>query len=88
MTRRRMVNEEGLAAMRTALAVLSRPWREAPLFVPPAPPPKEGGTARLLDESDPEGPVGLYDERGNLKVVMPQDVFWRLRERGGRKGDA
>jgi len=49
MTRRRMVNQEGVAAIRTALAVLNLPWRETPLFVPPAPAPEDGGTARLLD---------------------------------------
>ena len=52
-------------------------------FCRPATPPSSG-VARLLDESDLEGPVGLYDAQGNLKAVMSQRVFWLLRERGGK----
>lgn len=43
------------------------------------------GHARLLDEDDPEGLVGVYDERGNLQVVMARRVFEYFRSRGTMK---
>lgn len=38
-----------------------------------------GGTAELLDEEDPEGPVVIKNKTGYPVAFMPQDVFWDLR---------
>ncbi len=36
--------------------------------------------AALLDEEDPHGPVALHDKSGNVRVLMPKDVWDSLRE--------
>ena len=38
----------------------------------------EGWTAELMDENDPDGGVVIKNEKGQMKYMMPLDVYEEL----------
>ena len=43
---------------------------------------EQGWTAELADENEPQGAVVLKDRNGNVRVIMPRQVYEELRDRG------